>query len=134
MQQGSFKIFSHSFLPHMRILSTLITFFFITSIYSQTNYCKPGAFTGDDGACSHSWIRSVSIANITNQNDVCDGDDPFNLQGADGYSDYSELLVRMQPGGQYTLTVVIDGFIFNDCFPFFTYKWAKYKFICYIIK
>lgn len=97
----------------MRILSTLITFFFITSIYSQTNYCKPGAFTGDDGACSHSWIRSVSIANITNQNDVCDGDDPFNLQGADGYSDYSELLVRMQPGGQYTLTVVIDGFIFN---------------------
>ncbi len=97
----------------MRFFSTLFAVLFFSNIFSQSNYCKPGAFTGDGGACAHSWIQSVSIANLTNLNEVCDKEDPFDPQAADGYSDYSELLVRMEPGGQYTLTVVIDGFIFN---------------------
>ena len=95
----------------MKKLFTL--YFFIvgfTVVNAQSTYCKP--FIPDTSVCDLNWIDAVTIANVDNQNFKCDKDDlGFPLD--DGYSDYSDIIIYLDPVTPSLLTVQVNGFLFD---------------------
>jgi hypothetical protein len=109
---AAFNVHLRRYLKRMKIFFTLlISLIGLYSVQAQSNYCKPSVLA--ENICTHSWIKGVSINNINNQNDLCDKDD-FGIPIDDGYSDYSELVIRLDPSVPSLITVDIDGFVVNN--------------------
>tara|TARA_R110001592_G_scaffold237306_14_gene496482 strand:- start:31390 stop:34386 length:2997 start_codon:yes stop_codon:yes gene_type:complete len=102
-------------LPHYpkrmkRFFTLLISLVGLYSVQAQSTYCKP--FIADTSVCDLNWIDAVTIANIDNQNFKCDKDDlGFPLD--DGYSDYSDMIIYLDPVTPSLLTVQVNGFLFD---------------------
>ncbi len=73
-----------------------------------TTYCT--ATSG--GPCTDSGIGRFTLANVDNDNQLCDKDGPF---GADGYSDYTnDFLVVLNETTPYTATMEVYNSLFLD--------------------
>jgi hypothetical protein len=91
----------------MKKLYTLL--FFVGSVLSmngQTNYCA--ATVDSANVCGNQHINGVTVANINNQNGLCDKDE-LGIPNDDGYSNYSELQIHFDPDVPSQIILDING-------------------------
>ncbi len=62
--------------------------------------------------CTQSAIKRFAVADIDNDNDLCDKD--ITTSAADGYSDYTEIIATMNPLMPYPVTVEINSSLILD--------------------
>ncbi len=96
----------------MKFIYTLVLLSMSVVVAAQTPYCKPRVF--EENVCqSDSWVSGVTVANISNPNNRCDEEDPFFPAQADGYSDYTDMVARIDPKTGTVITVSLSG-LFTD--------------------
>lgn len=75
------------------------------------NYCPTSVTPAN--VCANSFITSVTLANINNNNQLCDKDQLGGANVDDGYSDYTDMVAYLDPQVPTLLTVTISS-LFTD--------------------